>query len=461
MKNYDIAIIGSGPAGYVAALYASNHDLKVCVIEKDLLGGTCLNRGCMPTKVLIHSASVLTTIKEAEPHGIIVDKFHIDYEKICSRRNHVTNRLRTGIETLFRAHKIDLIKAEGRIKTKDVIELSNGSSITAKNIIIATGSIPSKLQNIELDEQSILSSDGMLALKEVPKSLIIIGGGVIGCEFAHIFNAYGCKVTVVEALDRLVSSQSREASKKLENSLRRRGVEVLCGVKMQSIAKGASDTSVLLSNGSNIVAEKTLISIGRAPNTRGIGFEDIGGKVDGGKIVVNESLMTTIDGIYAAGDCVPGPLLAHKASYDGILACDNIMGKHRTVDYAKIPNCVYTDPEIASVGLTEEEARQRYDGSTPEKTVKIAKFPYIASGKAYLIGRADGFIKMAGLSDGTLLGIEIFGEGACDLIGEAVLAKTMEANINDLARVVHGHPTLSEIYQEAAHIFCGTGIHSI
>jgi dihydrolipoamide dehydrogenase len=291
-------------------------------------------------------------------------------------------------------------------------------------------------------------------MKELPKSMAIIGGGVIGCEFATLFNALGADVTVIELLDGLIATQSREASRKLETVFKKRGISVLTGAKVSSIMKDGA-VRVSLEDGRVVSVEKVLVAVGRTPNTEGIGAEGAGIKTEGGRVMIDGHCRTNVKGVYAAGDCTGGLLLAHKASYEGKLACDNIMGRARTADYSCIPTTVYTDPEIASVGITEEEAKAKYPG------VKVAKFPYLASGKAYLMGKTEGFIKIAGGSDGEILGIEIFGEGACDLIGEAVLAKTLGAKVKDLAETVHAHPTLSEIFQEAAHIFDGKGIHTV
>lgn len=453
VKNYDLVIIGSGPGGYVAALYASLHKLNVCVVEKDLLGGTCLNRGCIPTKALLYSASILSKIKESKEYGIETDGFKVNFPAIAARKDAVVNRLRAGIETLFRARKIDLLKGAAKIIGADTVSV-NGDTLNAKSIIIAAGSMPMSIPGIESDEVDICSSDGILKIKELPKSIGIVGGGVIGCEFASLFNALGVKVFIVELLDRILMTQSKEVSRKIETIFKKRGVSIHTAAKLESITKENS-LKLKISSGNVIEAEKALISVGRISNTEGIGLEDLGIKTDRGRILVDENLRTSVKSIYAIGDCVRGPLLAHKASYDGMAAVDNILGKTNAIDYAGVPNCVWTDPEVASVGLTEDEAFLKY----PD--IKIAKFPYLASGKAYLMGRSEGFIKIAGDSKGNIIGVEILGEGACDLIGEAALAKSIGINIKDWANVVHGHPTLSEIFQEAAHIFCGTPIHSV
>jgi dihydrolipoamide dehydrogenase len=361
--------------------------------------------------------------------------------------------LRAGIETLFRANSIDLVRGSAELQDANTVKVA-GDAMNAKSIIIAAGSRVSELAGIAIDEKDVVSSDGILDIRQLPKSIVIIGGGVIGCEFANLFNAFGAKVTIVEFLDRLVSGQSREVSKKLESLFKARGMDIFTSSKAESITKKGL-MEVAISGNRTIEAERVLVSVGRVPNTDGLGLEKVGIKTQDRRICVDEHLRTNIGNIYAIGDCVAGPLLAHKASYDGVLACDNIMGKARRVDYSNVPSCIWTEPEIASVGLSEEDAKRKC------QDVKIARFPYLASGKAYLEGRTEGFIKIIGDAKGDILGVEIFGAGACDLIGEATLARTLGINIKEWVNVVHGHPTLSEVIQEAARIFCGAGIHSI
>ncbi len=455
MKNYDLAIIGSGPGGYVAGLYASRFNMKVCVIEKGLVGGACLNKGCIPTKSILHSASLLSSIKNSSIFGIETGESHVNFAKVASRKDEVVSRLRTGVETLLKANKIDLLRGQAKIISKNTIDVEGAGSIEAKSIIIGTGSAVMRILGIAIDEKDVLSSDGILELKELPGTIAIIGGGVIGCEFASLFSAFGTKVTIVEFTDRLLPGLSREVSKKMEQIFKRRGINIILSSKAEGIMKAAA-MKVAVSGGKTIEAEKVLVAVGRVSYTEGLGdLGALGIKTDRGRIVVDEYLNTGSGNIYAIGDCVSGPLLAHKASYDGMLACDNIMGKRRKTDYSNIPTCVWTDPEIASIGLTEEEAK------ISSSDIKIAKFPYLASGKAYLLAKSEGFAKIIGDQNGRILGVEIFGEGACDLIGEAALARTCGINVKDWQNVVHAHPTLSEILQEAAHIFCGKGIHTI
>jgi len=455
MKNYDLAIIGSGPGGYVAGLYASHNKLSVCVIEKDLVGGTCLNRGCIPTKSLLDCASLISAIRDASVRGVDINGYNINFPTMIARKEKVVARLRSGIETLFKASHVDLARGSAKITSSDIIRVEGAGDISAKNIIIASGSKAAPLANIEIDEADILSSDGILDIKTLPKSLVVIGGGVIGCEFAGLFNTLGVKVSIAELMDRIVPTQSREVSKKLEMVFKKRGIDVLVSSKVEGITK-AGKLNVKISGRGAIEAEKVLVAVGRAPDTNGLGdLGRLGIKTEEGRIVVDEYLRTGVSNIYAIGDCVFGPMLAHKASYDAILVCDNILGNMRKIDYSNIPNCIWTDPEVSSVGLCEEEAKAKYADA------RIAKFPYLASSKACVEGRTEGFIKIIGNKQGDILGVEIFGKEACDLIGEATLAKTVGVNIKDWACVVHGHPTLSEIAQEAARIFCGTAIYTI
>lgn len=454
MKKYDIVIIGGGPGGYVAALYASRRKASVCVIEKDLVGGTCLNRGCIPTKSLINSAATIYTVNDARRMGLDGAGYALDFPKAVARKDEVVLRLRTGIETLFRANKIDLVKAVASLNKSGDVVLDGSERIGAANIIIAAGSRAASLPNVSVDELSILSSDGILNMSSVPGSIVIIGGGVIGCEFASLYNALGAKVTIVEAAATLLPGLSGEISRKLEAIFKKRGCDVRTNARVESAAAGRT-VRLSISDSGSIEADRILVSVGRTANIEPLGLEDAGIPVLNGRIKVDGHLRTDRPGVYAIGDCVAGPQLAHKASYDGILACDNIMGSDRCVDYSNIPNCIWTEPEIATVGLSEDEARSRY------QDIRTGKFPYLASGKAYLEGRTEGFAKIIGTQAGEILGVEIMGRNACEIINEAVLAKTMKVNVKEWSRVVHAHPTISEILQEAAEAFCGMPIHSI
>ncbi|MFA5143780.1 MAG: dihydrolipoyl dehydrogenase [Candidatus Omnitrophota bacterium] len=456
MTKYDLAIIGSGPGGYIAAIYASRHKLKTCVIEKDLIGGTCLNRGCIPTKSLLASASVLSTIKESRLHGIETGACKVDFSRMVSRKDEIVKRLRTGVETLFRANSIALVKGAAAIDSPDTLKVDGAGEISAKNIIIASGAKPAAPANVKFDGHDILSSDDILDIRSIPKSLVIIGGGVIGCEFAGLYNSLGSRVAIIEYTDRLIPAQSREVSKKLELSFRRRGIDIFTSSAVESIAKRPGSLMITLSGARPLETEKILVSVGRTPVTGSIGdLAALGIETITGRIVVDEYLRTHLKNIYAIGDCIDGPLLAHKASYDGVIAVDNILGKMRRPDYSNVPSCIWTEPQIASVGMREEDAKAAF----PD--VKIAKFPYLGCGKAALMGQGEGFAKVIGDPRGRILGLEIFGAGACELIAEGVLARTADLGIEEWSRVVHGHPTLSEIWQEAARAFCDIPIHGV
>lgn len=455
MTSYDLAIIGSGPAGYVAALYAARHKMKVAVIEASRLGGTCLNRGCIPTKALLQSASVLTTIREAGRFGIEAGIGRPDFNKISTRKDEVVTRLRSGLETLFKSNHIEFLSGRASITAPDEVVIGSSGSIKAKYIIIATGSKPSIVKGIDVDGKTIMTSDDILGIKEIPESLAIVGGGVIGCEFAHLFNVLGSRVSIIEYTDRLIPALSKEASRKLETAFRKRGVRIFTSVSAKSLVKSGGLTIVGLSSGAEVMTEKILVSAGRSPDTDMPGLKDIGIALDGkGRIAVNDRLEAKGHNIFAIGDCVSGPQLAHKASYDAFIAVDNIAGKDRRPDYSVIPNCIWTEPEIAAIGINDEEAK------THGPNARIVKFPYLASGKAYIKGRTDGYVKIIGDSDGRLLGAEIFGEGACEMISEIALAKSQGIRIGQWVHAVHAHPTISETVQEALHLFLGTPIHS-
>lgn len=453
MKTYDLVVIGSGPGGYVAALYASRHNLSVCVIEKDMVGGTCLNRGCIPTKTLINSAALLSTIKNAALFGIDVDGVKFDYRRILSRKDQVVERLRSGIETLFRARSVDLVRGTARFSSDGSVDVEGYGAVKGSSVIVAAGSRPSNLPNIKIDDDLVLSSEGILRIGSLPESIAIVGGGVIGCEFASLFSRLGSKVTIIEMMDRLLAGQSPEASKKLETIFRKSGIDIRTSAKVEKI--DARQMQVIgLSHGGTVEAQRVLVSVGRVPATSDLGLERAGIELKNGRVLVDKSLRTTRDHVYAIGDCVDGPQLAHKASYDAILACDNILGRNRQADYSVIPSCIWTDPEIASVGLPEDEAKARHP------SVRVAKFPYLASGKAYIEAKTEGFVKIIGDESGRLLGVEIMGALACELIGEAVLAISQKMTVEEWGAVVHGHPTISETLQEASHVFCKHAIHT-
>jgi len=455
MKKYDLVILGSGPGGYVAALYAAKKGRTVCVIEKDQVGGACLNRGCIPTKVMLHAASVLRQIKTAGKYGIEIKEYTLQFSALAASRDAIVNRLRNGIVSLFTSRSIMCISGRGSLKETGCVEV-NGEEIRSDNIIIATGSRPLELPSLTYDGSAVVSSDDALTFKDVPRRLLIVGGGVIGCEFAQIFSAFGSKVTIVELREQILPEFDREIARRLSSYLKKDGISVLTSLKVDKIDRQKEALIARISDGKSVEADKILVSVGRSPNTEEIGLERLGIRCNGRKISVDRTMSTNVRGVWAIGDIADGgPMLAHAASYEGIVACDAMLGEERAIDYSVIPNCVYTEPGIATVGMGEEEAKKR------SGEVRVAKFPFTASGKANVIGKTEGFIKVIGDRTGKIMGIEIFGSDAHELIGEASLALSLGANVEDLARTVHCHPTLSEIFQDVAHSFLGTPIHTI
>lgn len=447
MKNFDLVIIGSGPGGYVAAIRAAQLGAKVGIVEKDEVGGTCLNWGCIPTKSLINSLET------------ICDK--PNYPEINLRKNEVVKKLRTGIEGLFKARKIELIKGIGQLRDQNIADIidTEGKSIEqlrGKNIIIATGSRPLELSNLKFNGHNIVSSNEIINLKEVPKDLIIIGGGVIGCEFANIFWRLGTKVTIIEMMEMILPGIDKEISRKSEIIMKKKGITVLTKTKVGKCNSSSELATISLSDGSTLSAQKILVCVGRRLNSDNIGLEKLNIKTENNKILVNQYLQTNIDTIYAIGDVIGGLLLAHLASYEGIATVENILGEKKELDYRVVPNCIFTHPEIGCVGLTEETAKQM------GTEIKIGRFPFTALGKAQVIGKTDGFLKIiAEAKSDKILGAAILGPGATELIATIATAMQFGATAKQLSRIIFPHPTLSEAIGEVAASVDKNAIHSL
>ncbi|MNW29651.1 Dihydrolipoyl dehydrogenase [compost metagenome] len=457
----DVAILGGGTGGYVAAIRAAQLGKEVVIIEKDKLGGTCLHRGCIPSKALLRSAEVYATIKESAQYGIETSGAQLVFPKVQERKEAVVEQLHQGVQFLMRKNKITVLSGKGRVIGPSIfspksgavaVELEDGEmeTIVPAHLIIATGSRPRVLSGLEPDGEFILSSDEALTMEELPASLIIVGGGVIGVEWASMLNDFGVEVTVVEAANRLIPTEDEDVSREMQRLLTKRGVKVLTGSQVLAKTYGKDEEGVQINvqkgeETETLSASKLLISVGRQANVENIGLENTDIRVERGFISVNEHLQTNEPHIYAIGDCIGGLQLAHAASHEGLQAVHHLAGEDfHSVPNHLIPRCIYTRPEAASVGLTEQEARER------GHQVKTGKFPFQAIGKSLVYGSRDGFVKV--VSDektNDILGVHMIGTHVTDLISEAALAQLLDATPWEVGQLIHPHPTLSEILGEA------------
>ena len=454
MSKYDLAIVGSGPGGYVAAIRAAQWGLKTAVIEKNgFLGGTCLHVGCIPTKVLLHHAEIYDHIKRASEFGIEIKGYQLVWENVLARKDKIVKKHSKGIELLFRKHKIESIQGWGRIAGTGRIAVEKEgktSEIEAKNMMLATGSEARSLPGVDFDSKTILSNREILGLPEVPKSLIVVGAGAVGVEFASIYNSFGAEVTVLEMLPRIVPVEDEEISAELEKVFRKKGIQIQTEAKVESIKKESKGISVAFTDRSGkkqtLSAEKILIAVGRKPQTENLGLEKTRAKVERGFVHVGPYMETAEPGLYAIGDIVAGyPQLAHAASMEGLIAVGKMAGKEvPTLERSRIPNATYCEPQIGSVGLTEKQAR---DAGI---AVKTGKFPFLGNSKATILGQHEGFIKVVAEEKyGEILGVHIIGPLATEIIAEAVTAIQMEATLDDMMFMVHAHPTVWEAMGDA------------
>lgn len=459
----DLVVIGSGPGGYVAAIRAAQLGMRVTVVEKDdRFGGTCLLRGCIPTKAMLHSADTFERVREAESFGITSGDAAVDIAKVHDYKDGVVDKNAKGVAYLFEKNDIETVHGFGRVKGANTVEVSSdGESRTleAEHILIATGSVPRELPFAETDGERMLNSDHILELDRVPESLVVLGAGAVGCEFASIYRSFGSEVTLVEMLPRLLPLEDAEVSKELERAFRKRGITNRTATKLDSVERTDDGLELTLEregeDPETLETEMLLVAVGRAPVTGDLGLEEVGVGLEKGYVEVDQHMRTAVDSIYAIGDVVDTPWLAHVASAEGILAVEHMAGrKVRPIDYDHVPACTYCDPEVGSVGLTEEEAEERgYDVAT-------GKFPFTALGKASILGKTAGFVKVVRETRyDELLGVHIIGAHATDLIAEACVALQIESTTEELFRTMHAHPTLSEAVGEAAHAAVGSAIH--
>jgi len=462
LKDAQIAIVGSGPGGYVAAIRAGLLGLKTILIEKDpFLGGTCLHRGCIPTKALLHTADLFEEIQHAADHGIVVDPPALDVARVHRRKSQIVDKLAGGIQYLVNKRKVEVITGTGRVADTNTVVVASPrgeETVRAASVIIATGSTPADLPHIHADGNRILNSDHILPLEEVPPRLAIIGSGAVGSEFASIFASFGSTVHLVELLPRLLPIEDDECSQVLERAFRARGIKTYTDARVTEVHTGTQTATLTMSHAgksTSVEVDRVLLAAGRRPVTDGLGLEKIGVTLDGRFIAVDETMQTSVPGVYAIGDVVKTPALAHVASREGIIAVDHIAGKPvRPIDYGKVPGCTYSSPEVASVGITERDAKEA------GIDYRIGKFPFSASGKAMILGQTTGFIKIvADKRYDEVLGVHIVGPKATELIAEATLGVHMETTVEEIAETIHAHPTLSEAMLEAAHSVYGEAIH--
>lgn len=457
--QYQIGILGGGPGGYVCALRAAQLGLSVILVEGERIGGTCLNKGCIPTKALVKSVELWREIQHAEEFGIQVDHAGIDFTKVMERKDKVVETLVVGVERLIKAAKIKYVKGWGEVHEAGKIEVETEEgreSYEVEKLILATGSIPARIPIPGIDLPGVLSSDDILEIDKLPEHLVVIGGGVIGLEFASIYQAFGVKVTVVEMLPSLLANIDEEIPKRMTPLLKRSGIEIMTKTAVREIRQKGSQLIVVVEDAKGqkeLLTDKVLVSTGRKPNLRGINIDGLGLKIERGSIAVDSQMQTSVPGVYAIGDVTGGIMLAHVASMQGIVAAENCAGQRAAMNYEAVPSAIFTYPEIAAVGQTEQALKAE------GKKYTSSKFPFSANGKAIALGETIGLVKILADEEGKVIGASIMGIQASSLIQELVLAVNKGLKAEDLVQTIHAHPTLPEAVMEAAHGVLGKPLH--
>jgi len=460
-NSFDVVAVGTGPGGYVAAIRAAQLGLSVGVVEDDRPGGVCLNWGCIPTKALLRNAEVVGLVQRASEFGISVTGVTVDYAQAIQRSRRVADRMAKGVEFLFRKNKVTLFPGVGSLTGRNTVEVKGKDgtqTLEAKAVILATGSEPRSLPGVVIDETRVISSNGAVRNEARPGSLIIIGAGAVGMEFADVYATYGAQVTVLEALPRVLPVEDEEASTQIARLFTRRGITIRTGVKVDTVTTKGDGVAVEVTaegKAERLRADQVLIAVGRAARTRGVGLEALGIITERGFVKVSPIMETSVAGIYAIGDMAGNQLLAHKAMAEGVVAAEAIAGRSpRPVDYGNVPSCTYCRPQVASIGLS--EAKAGADG----RTLAVGRFPFTANGKAVALGETDGFLKVvADKATGEILGVHIVGPEATELIHEFAVGRTLEATLEELIHTIHAHPTLSEAALEATLAALGHAIH--
>ena len=458
-EEYDVAVVGAGPGGYVAAIRAAQLGLKTAVIEREELGGVCLNWGCIPSKALLKNAEILSLLRRGDEFGFYFDNLRVDYAKAIDRSRKVVDRNTKGVAFLLRKNKVEHIKGEGTLRDGHTIEVApDGLVVSAKNVVLATGARPRSIPSLPVDGELVMTSRHALELRQLPSSVVIVGAGATGVEFAYLFNTYGVKVTVVELLPRVVPNEDEEISQELEKALSKDGVAFMtgCRVTEMSPVPGGSKLKVESSNGAEeIECEKVLVAVGVQANTEDLGLDRLGVATERGFIQIGGNMSTSLPGVYAIGDVTGRLLLAHVASAQGVMAAETIAGvESQPLEYVNMPRATYCLPQVASFGLTEEQAREQ------GYSVKIGRFPFQASGKAAAIAETTGMVKLVvDQKYGEILGAHLIGPEVTELLAELSIAKLLEGTTSELGWMVHSHPSLSEVIKEAALAADGQAIH--
>jgi len=453
VSNFDLVVLGGGSGGYAAALRGAQLGLSVALIEADKLGGTCLHRGCIPTKALLHAGEIADGTREASHFGINATFNSIDMTGVNSYKDGVVTKLHKGLQGLVKSRSITYIEGHGKLVAKDAIEV-NGVKYTGKNIVLATGSYPKTLPGLEVDGKRVMTSEHAIKLDYVPKSVIVLGGGVIGCEFASVWKSFGAEVTIIEGLSHLVALEDESSSKQLERAYRKRGINFELGVRFKSHAVTADGVTVTLEDGKTFSAEVLLVAVGRGPVSANLGYEEQGISMDRGYVLVDDKCRTNVPGIWAVGDLIPTLQLAHVGFGEGILVAEEIAGLNpRPINYDGVPRVTYSEPEVASVGLTTAQAKERgFD-------VVELNYDLAGNGKAQIL-RTSGSIKLVSQKGGPVLGIHMVGSRVGELLAEAQLIFNWEASADDVAPFIHAHPTLSEAMGEAHMALAGKPLHA-
>jgi dihydrolipoamide dehydrogenase len=455
MGDFDVVVLGGGSGGYATALRAAELDMSVALVEKDKLGGTCLHRGCIPTKALLHAGEVADTAREAEQFGVQASFTGIDMKAVNSYKDSVVNRLYKGLQGLVKARKISYVEGTGRLVAPDTVDVDGERHRGTRGVVLATGSYAKSLPGLEIDGERVITSDHALTLDAVPTSVVILGGGVIGCEFASAWKSFGVEVTIVEALPHLLPPEDEQSSKALERAFRNRRIAYKLGQPFESVERTDSGVKVTVSGGETIEAELLLVSVGRGPVTADLGYEEQGVRMDRGFVLTDERLRTSVPNVYAVGDIVPGLQLAHRGFQQGIFVAEEIAGlKPPAIDELGIPRVTYCDPEVASVGLTEAQAREKHGDAVETLTYDLA-----GNGKSQIL-KTQGFVKLVRVVDGPVVGLHLVGSRVSELIGEAQLIYNWEAYPADVAALVHMHPTQSEAIGEAHLALAGKPLHA-